>query len=116
MDDLTISSGSRGASTVIHVGGEIDAYTAPTLGERLDEQINAGHTRLVVDLEDVSFMDSSGLNVLVGRLASVRSRGGSLSLVRPRDRILRVLTITGLNELFAIFSSVDAACGAAAPA
>ena len=116
MDDLTIASESWGASTILHVRGEIDAYTAPALGERLDREIEAGHTRLVVDLEDVSFMDSSGLNVLVGRLVSVRSQEGSLSLVHPCDRVLRVLTITGLDEVFEIFGSIDAACGAREPA
>lgn len=112
MDDLTISSGSRRASTVVRVGGEIDAFSAPTLRERLEAEINAGHTHLVVDLEDVSFMDSSGLSALIGGLAAARSRNGSLSLAGPGERILRVLTITGLTDVFEIFSSVDAACEA----
>ena len=111
--DLSISSASRGAITVVHVGGEIDVYTAPTLRERLDEQINAGRTRLVVDLEGVTFMDSTGLGVLVGRLKSVRSQNGSLRLVCSSERILKVFAITGLDKVFQIFSSVDAACDAA---
>ena len=113
MDGLTITSESRGASTVVRVGGEVDAYTAPTLRERLDAEISAGHTHLVVGLEEVSFMDSSGLSVLVGGLAAARSRNGSLSLAGPDERILRVLTITGLTDVFEIFPSVGAACEAA---
>ena len=112
MDDLTISSGSRGASTVVRVGGEIDAFSAPRLREWLEAEINAGHTHLVVDLEDVGFMDSSGLSALIGGLAAARSRNGSLSLAGPGERILKVLTITGLTDVFEIFSSVDAACEA----
>ena len=113
MDDLRISSESRGASTVLRVGGELDAYTAPMLREQLDAEISAGHLHLVVGLEDVSFMDSSGLSVLVGALAAAGSRNGSLSLAGPDERILRVLTITGLTAVFEIFSSVGAACEAA---
>ena len=112
MDGLTITSESRGASTVVRVGGEVDAYTAPTLRERLDAEISAGHTHLVVGLEEVSFMDSSGLSVLVGGLAAARSRNGSLSLAGPDERILRVLTITCLTDVFEIFPSVGAACEA----
>lgn len=114
MDDLTIAGETRGDSTVLHVGGEIDAYTAPQLGERLDEQIESGHPHLVVVLEDVTFMDSSGLNVLVGRLAAARSREGSLSLVGPCERVVRVLSITGLDEVLEIFPTIDAACRATA--
>ncbi|GAA1241720.1 MULTISPECIES: STAS domain-containing protein [Oryzihumus] len=110
--DLSISSAERGGVTVVHVGGEIDVYTAPTLRERLDEQIKAGHTHLVVDLSGVTFMDSTGLGVLVGRLKSVRAQDGSLRLVCSAERILKVFAITGLDKVFQIFGSVDDAVGA----
>jgi anti-anti-sigma factor len=71
--DLSITSEARGDSTVVHVGGEIDVYTAPALRERLDEHISAGRHHLVVDLGDVTFMASTGLGVLVGRLRLVRA-------------------------------------------
>lgn len=113
MDDLSISCTSRGGITVVHVEGEVDVYTSPALREALDEQVNQGRTRLVVDLLGVSFMDSSGLNVLVGGLKSARSRNGSFRLVCTSERILRVLNITGLNQLFEVCSSVAEACEAA---
>lgn len=113
MVDLSISSGSRGDVTVVHVGGEIDLYTAPQPGAALHEQITTGHTHLVVDLIGVSFMDSSGLRVLLQALRAARSRDGSLRLVCASERILKVLGITGLDKLFAISSSVAAACEAA---
>lgn len=110
--DLSISSAERGAVTVVHVGGEIDVYTAPTLREQLDEQIAAGRTSLIVDLENVTFMDSTGLGVLVGRLKLVRLHGGALRLVCSQERILKVFAITGLDKVFQIFSSVDEAYAA----
>jgi len=61
--DLSISSEVRGEATVVHVGGEIDVYTAPLLREHLDEHISAGRTDLVVDLGSVTFMASTGLGV-----------------------------------------------------
>lgn len=112
--DLSISSAHRGDVTVVHVGGEIDVYTAPLLRERLDEQIAAGRIHLVVDLEGVTFMDSTGLGVLVGRLKLIRARKGTLRLVCSSQRILKVFSITGLDKVFQIFDSVDGAFGASA--
>jgi anti-sigma B factor antagonist len=107
--DLSISSEARGEVTVVHVGGEIDVYTAPVLRERLDEHISAGRHNLVVDLEGVSFMDSTGLGVLVGRLKLVRVNDGTLRLVCSSERILKVFSITGLDRVFHIFASVEEA-------
>jgi anti-sigma B factor antagonist len=112
--DLSITSEERDAETVVHVGGEIDVYTAPVLREHLDEHISAGRTQLVVDLEAVSFMASTGLGVLVGRLKLVRAANGTLRLVCSNDRILSVFSITGLDKVFQIFRSVDEALAAAA--
>ena len=86
----------------MQVVGEIDVYTAPRLRERLDQEIEAGRHHLVVDLSGVSFMDSTGLGVLVGRLKQIRLHDGSLKLVCTHDRVLKVFVITGLDKVFAI--------------
>lgn len=112
--DLSIASETRGEVTVVHVGGEIDVYTAPMLREHLDEHISQGRHRLVVDLEHVPFMDSTGLGVLVGRLKLVRVKDGTLSLVCSSDRILKVFSITGLDKVFQIYASLDDALAATA--
>src|ERR687885_1553589 len=71
--ELSVTSRQEGTRTVISVGGEIDVYTAPGLRERLNELVAAGHYDLVVDMEKVEFLDSTGLGVLVGGLKRVRS-------------------------------------------
>lgn len=105
--DLSVSSADQGAVTVVHVAGEIDVYTAPLLREVLDKQVAAGRTNLVVDLENVSFMDSTGLGVLVGRLKLVRGQNGTLRIVSAQERILKVFKITGLDKVFHIYPTVD---------
>lgn len=105
--DLSISADHHGEITVVAVGGEIDVYTAPQLRSRLDEQIAAGRTRLVIDLSRVGFMDSTGLGVLVGRLKLIRSHEGALRLVCDSDRILKVFQITGLDKVFQIFDNTQ---------
>ena len=112
--DLSVSSSEQGAVTIVHVAGEIDVYTAPLLREALDRQVAAGRTDLIVDLEDVTFMDSTGLGVLVGRLKLVRGQNGTLRIVSSQDRILKVFKITGLDKVFHIYDSVDSAQAAAA--
>lgn len=114
--DLSVSSTEQGAVTVVHVAGEIDVYTAPLLREVLDKQVAAGRTNLVVDLEKVTFMDSTGLGVLVGRLKLVRGQNGSLRIVTAQERILKVFKITGLDKVFHIYPTIDGAVADADPA
>src|SRR5690348_18033287 len=85
--DLSVSSSEQGAVTIVHVAGEIDVYTAPLLREVLDKQVAAGRTDLVVDLEKVTFMDSTGLGVLVGR----RSEEHTSELQSPVHLVCRLL-------------------------
>jgi anti-sigma B factor antagonist len=103
---------SRPPHTVLAVKGEVDVYTAPRLRERLVELVSQGHRQLVVDLEGVEFLDSTGLGVLVGGLKRVRSHDGDLGLVCTQSRILKVFEITGLTKVFSIYDSVDAATAA----
>ena len=110
--DLSITRADHGDRTVVHLGGEIDVYTAPLVREKLDEQIQAGRTDLVVDLTDVTFLDSTGLGVLVGRLKLARTRGGSMRLVGTDDRVLKVFAITGLDKVFEIHPDVESALAA----
>jgi anti-sigma B factor antagonist len=110
--DLSLSTRTEGDRTVVSVGGEIDVYTAPKLREQLVDLVNAGQYHLVVDMEDVEFLDSTGLGVLVGGLKRVRAHEGSLRLVCTQERILKIFRITGLTKVFPIHDSVADAVAA----
>ncbi|HEY6744033.1 MAG TPA: STAS domain-containing protein [Lapillicoccus sp.] len=110
--DLDIGTSVVDGRTVVQVVGEIDVYTAPQLRERLDAEIDAGRYDLVVDLSGVTFMDSTGLGVLVGRLKQIRLNDGSMRLVCAHDRVLKVFVITGLDKVFAIYPTVGEAVAA----
>ena len=107
--ELTVTSRQEGARTVISVSGEIDVYTAPSLRERLNELVASGHYDLVVDMEGVEFLDSTGLGVLVGGLKRVRSHDGTLRLVCAQEKILKVFRITGLTKVFPIHGTLQEA-------
>ncbi len=105
--DLTLSEREVPPFHVVEVAGEIDVYTAPRLREVVVGAIEAGHTRLVIDIESVAFLDSTGLGVLVGALKRVRADNGSLDIVCTSERLLRIFGITGLDKIFGLHASVD---------
>jgi anti-sigma B factor antagonist len=97
--------------TVVEVAGEIDIYTAPRLRETLAGLVDNGNHRLIIDLQGVEFLDSTGLGVLVGGLKRVRAHDGSIDLVCTQGRVLRIFRITGLAKVFSIYDSVKDALG-----
>lgn len=109
MVDLRLDVSDRDGWSVLEVGGEVDMATAPRLREQLIKLVNAERYRIVVDLQGVDFIDSTGLGVLIGALKRVRSHDGDLALVCTEPRIVKVFEITGLNQVFRLMASVDAA-------
>ena len=92
---------------VLTVRGEVDVTTTPRVRAQLISLLSEGKPHLIVDLEGVDFLDSTGLGVLVGGLKRLRSHEGDLTLVCTQHRILKVFEITGLTKVFSIFDSVD---------
>jgi anti-sigma B factor antagonist len=107
--DLRIESKEVEGIGVIALEGEVDVYTAPKLKSRLIDLVDEGKYDIIIDLQKVEFMDSSGLGVLVGGLKRVKSHQGSISLVVTQENILKIFRITGLVKVFPIFSSEEEA-------
>src|SRR5215468_12380842 len=84
------STAGGGDCAVLRVTGEIDVYTAPLLRERVIHLVDDGPRHIIADLRGVTFLDSTGLGVLVGSLKRLRSHEGSLRVVINADRILRI--------------------------
>ncbi len=111
--DLGLDITSRERWVVLAVAGEIDVATAPLLRERLTALMDEGQQRIVVDLQGVDFIDSTGLSVLLGILKRMRAQEGHLVLVCSQARVLKVFEITGLDQVFAMYQSVDEAVASA---
>lgn len=107
--ELDIDQYSKDGLSILKVAGEIDVYSAPGLREALINLVNEGNYNIIVDMEGVDFLDSTGLGVLVGGLKRVRAHEGSLGLVCEKERILKIFRITGLTKVFALYTSVDEA-------
>jgi anti-sigma B factor antagonist len=95
--------------TVVTVYGELDVATSPQLRERLIELVNDGRARLVLALDGIDFLDSTGLGTIVSVLKRARTHGGDLRLVCTETRITRLFEITGLDKAVPLLPTLDAA-------
>ena len=111
--DLSLQTREVDSRTIVAVGGEIDVYTAPKLRDKITELVADGVYDIVIDMEEVEFLDSTGLGVLVGGLKKVRAHDGSLQLVCNQERLLKIFRITGLAKVFTIHESAESATAAA---
>lgn len=94
---------------VLTVHGEIDLFTAPELKQVLAECIEAGRVRIIVDLTETTFLDSTALGVLIGAVKRLRSRDGALALVNVDENISKTFEITGLDQIFTILATREEA-------
>ncbi len=106
-ENLLLEDDRRGDWALLTIKGEVDLYTAPKLKDRLLALSEGGTSSIAVDLEAVEFMDSTGLGVLIGALKRCREAGGTLALVAPREPVVKVLAITGLDKVFPVHPTVE---------
>ena len=94
---------------VVSVAGEVDLFTAPEFKQRVMAPIAAGTERVIVDLTETTFIDSSSLGVLIGAHRRLRRLEGSLVIVCSNDAIVKTFRITGLDSVFTIVTTLDEA-------
>ena len=111
--DLGLEVQERDGFAVLGVSGEVDVATVPRLREQLHSLVAQGSNKIIVNLDAVDFLDSTGLGVLVGALKRVRSNDGDLYLVCTQPRIRKVFEVTGLTKVFQLFDTVDDAVAGA---
>jgi anti-sigma B factor antagonist len=102
----------RGDGIVVQLAGELDLYNAQAVREELLRQAGEDPERLVVDLTQVTFIDSTGLGVLIEARTRLRNRQAFM-LAAPPLEARRALEISGLDRHFAVHDSVEEALGAA---
>jgi len=113
---LTLPTRSAGEWTVVRLCGEIDLDTGAMVRDALLSTISAGSHRLVLDMTEVSFIDSSGLNVLVSTYRRLQLVDGDIRLAISSTRVLDTFRMTGLDRFFLIAPTVEDALTAPPPA
>ncbi len=89
-----------GTTLVAKLTGELDHHTAPNLRDALDREISLNNTvNIVLDFDGVTFMDSSGIGVIVGRYKQISARGGKVMVIRVKPQVDKILEISGLKTI-----------------
>ncbi|RDW15095.1 anti-sigma factor antagonist [Oceanobacillus chungangensis] len=104
--NLTVNIHEDVDKFIINLSGEIDAYTAPNLKENLLPLTKQAGNAIEINLENVDYMDSTGLGIFVSALKSTKENNSSMKLVNLQDRVLRLFKITGLEKIIDIDTAI----------
>ena len=94
---------------VVHLDGKLNMVHAPQLRDLINSHVDAGDTRISIDLTKVDFIDSSGLGALINALKVVRQAGGDLRIAAPTEQVKLVLGLTNLNRVLKICPDAETA-------
>jgi anti-sigma B factor antagonist len=97
--ELNINIVEEKSKSVVRLSGEIDVYTAPQLKEKLLPLTKTNGNDIIVDMEFITYMDSTGLGVFISGLKSSKENNSHLKIINLSDRVYRVFNITGLHEI-----------------
>jgi len=103
---LRVEVRSEGRSEIVTAVGELDHHTADVLRSPLDDALERGRLRLVIDCSQLEFCDSTGLNVLLGARLKADEAGGTVHLAGMLPVVARVFEITGADTVFTVHDSV----------
>jgi anti-sigma B factor antagonist len=106
---IQVTATDDGQAMLFALDGNLDIATSPSLRAALLERAEHDRHEIIVDLSRLEFLDSTGLGALIGARKRAAEHGGSLRLVAHEGQILRLLRITGLLDVFAVYPSVEAA-------
>jgi anti-sigma B factor antagonist len=98
-----------GVTTVLELHGELDLVASPAIKRRIREVIDAGKRRLIIDLSDATFIDSTLLHVLAASWRALQRTGGDLTVLCKARPICRVLELTGMRSIVGVSASLDQA-------
>jgi anti-anti-sigma factor len=99
---LTITVAAGNCGPVLVLSGEADMTTTPELAAALAAQVDAGARHLTLDLSGLRFADSATVGVLISAERVLRTRGGTLVLVRPQPAVARTLNLLGVDQVIPV--------------
>ena len=106
---FTIQRSAQNDLTILSLEGYLDAHTAPEFENAVQQEIDAGYRRLIVNCEGLTYISSAGLGVFMSFLEEIREAGGDIKICGPSPKVLQVFEILGFPELFDMLPDVPAA-------
>lgn len=94
---------------IVHLVGELDHHSAEEVRVKIDDRLDRNNNinKLIMDFSEVTFMDSSGVGVVIGRYKKLSSRNGIVSVTNVRESINRVFELSGMYKIVKLYSTVD---------
>lgn len=108
---MELSHMARGSYTEVTASGRLNMVSAPNLRTYVNEVVAAGSNRIVVNLAETTFMDSSGLGALIGCLKAARQAGGDLRIAAVQPQVTMVLELTSMDRVLTSYASAEDAFG-----
>jgi anti-sigma B factor antagonist len=102
---MEINRRELGEVIVFDINGEIDLYNAPEIKEKIKEEMNKNKVNIIINLDKVSYIDSSGIGVLISSLSNLKKVGGALKLINVYASVRKVFELTKLTSFFDIYDS-----------
>ncbi len=88
---------------LLSIEGDIDLYTASDLKDNIFEQLDFGKTKIIIDLENVTYIDSSGIGTLITSLSKIKKLNGQMCIINVYDSVKKVFELTKLTTFFRIY-------------
>ena len=110
---MIIETERIGSNLIVTISGELDLETSAAFRETVEEKLNHYDSikHLILDLQKVNFIDSSGLGVILGRFKRLNQQGGRLSAINVSDQIRRIFQLSGLLKIMDIYENRNRALG-----
>ena len=106
---MRITENKKGRVLILSVSERLDTITAPELEKKLMEQIEAGEHNLLLNFENLTYISSSGLRVLLGTAKKIKAIGGKFFLCSLQEMIKRVIKMAGFDKILTIYENEDEA-------
>jgi anti-sigma B factor antagonist len=117
-NSFTVECGRQGDISILSVNGFLDAHTAPRFEKSMQEEVDAGRFRMIVDCARLTYISSAGLGVFMSFVEDVREKGGDIKICGLTDVVYQVFDILGFPALFDVVpdrqAAIDKFCGPAA--
>jgi stage II sporulation protein AA (anti-sigma F factor antagonist) len=105
---VSLTIAERGVNLVINIIGDIDQHNTEELRVKIDRAFERSHCRhIIFDFSSVSFMDSSGIGLLIGRYKTASAKGGAVAIAGMTNELKRIYNISGLKKIIKSFDTLD---------
>lgn len=110
MYTLQVKLTNKGTTLVVSINGELDHHSAEYIRQRLDAEIIKSTTKnIIFDMENVSFMDSSGVGVIMGRYKNIQKLNGKVAIASVNNQIKRIFDMSGILKFIPNYDNIDKA-------